>query len=241
MTEAMNGLTESQKQAVALLTRPLPPFEPKSAATLAAEQKAAEARAIANAEIGDLIPRQGVFLGEYAPKDRDGNSLGKIFNVFAAPQDLTDASGKKEVFKYVDAVNRVAELKDWNGFNGTNYATDKELYQALKNGSYDGGWIIPTRDILRGNDVDGQATTPDNLYIHKEKGALAGTFCTAASSGSDFPGWYWSSTENRDTSSGVHNVRFSDGNEDWFLKDLIRLSCRPVRMMEASSPAQRGN
>jgi hypothetical protein len=180
---------------------------------------------------------QGVFLGQYAPKDRDGNSLGKIFNVFAAPQDLTDASGKKETFKYVNAVKRIAELKNWNGFDGTHYATDKELYDALKNGSYNGGWIIPTRDLLSGKDVNGNATQLDNLYAHKDKGALAGTFCMAASSGSVFPVCYWSSTEHRDYSSVVHIVRFSDGGEFWFRKDIGRLSCRPVRLVTAQSPS----
>ncbi|MBI3440597.1 MAG: hypothetical protein HY052_02140 [Proteobacteria bacterium] len=179
---------------------------------------------------------QSVYLGQYVPKDRDGNSLGKIFNVFAAPQDLTDASGKKETFKYVNAVKRIAELKNWNGFDGTNYATDKEIYQALKDGSYNGGWIIPTRDLLSGKDVDGNATTPDNLHAHKNTGALAGTFTTAAS-GSGYPGWYWSSTENRDDSSGVHGVRFSDGYESWDRKDSLRLSCRPVRLVAASAPS----
>jgi len=178
---------------------------------------------------------QDVYLGQYQPKDRDGNSLGKIFNVFAAPQDLTDASGKKEAFKYVDAVKRIAGLKNWNGHDGTNYATDKELYQALKNGSYDGGWIIPTRDLLSGKDVNGNVTQPDNLYAHKDKGALAGTFCVAASSGSGYPDWYWSSTEDRGNSSGMHSVRFLDGGEGWSRKDDGRLSCRPVRLVAAPS------
>ena len=81
---------------------------------------------------GQIIPGQGIFLGRYAPKDREGNSLGKIFNVFAAPEDLTDAAGNKGIFKYVDAVKRIASLKNWHGHDGTNYATDKELYKALR-------------------------------------------------------------------------------------------------------------
>ena len=160
-----------------------------------------------------MIPGQGIFLGRYAPKDREGNSLGKIFNVFAAPEDLTDATGNKGIFKYVDAVKRIASLKNWHGHDGTNYATDKELYMALKNGSYNGGWIIPTRDLLSGKDVDGNTTQPDNLYAHKDKRDLSGTFTTAAASGSDYPDWYWSSTEHRDDPSDVHSVRFSDGYE----------------------------
>src|SRR5262249_38231905 len=107
-----------------------------------------------------------------------------------------------------------------------------ELYQALKNSSYNGGWIIPTRDILSGKDVDGKETTPDNLYAYKDKEALRGTFTTIAGRSSFYPGCYWTSTEVRDDSSVVHGVRFSDGCESWDLKDINRLSCRPVRLVE---------
>ncbi len=52
--------------------------------------------------IGSTVSGQGVYLGQYKPQDRDGNSLGKVFNVFAAPQDLPDT------MKYVDAVKHIA-------------------------------------------------------------------------------------------------------------------------------------
>jgi len=73
------------------------------------------------------------------------------------------------------------------------------------------------------------------LQKNQNEGALKGTFKTAASSGSGFPDWYWSSTEDRDGPSYVHGVRFSDGDEDWGHKDIIRLSCRPVRLVATSS------
>ena len=203
----------------------------------AARQKA-EAEALKNPQPGQMIAGQGVFLGQYTPKDRAGKNLGKTFNAFASPEDLTNKSGKKETYKYVDAVKRIAELKDWNGFDGTNYATDKELYKALKDGTYTGGWIIPTRELLIGTEPDGESGVrkgkviqPDNLYDHRNKGALKDTFCTKAASGSDYPQWYWSCTENRGNPSDVWNADFSDGNEDWYLKDFIRLSCRPVRLL----------
>jgi hypothetical protein len=178
-----------------------------------------------------MIAGQGVFLGKWQPKDRDGKSLGKIFNVFAAPQDLPDT------MKYVDAVKHIAKLKGWNGFDGTNYATDKEIYKALKDGSYNGGWIIPTRDILVGTDIDGNKTQANNLFAHQNKGAFKGTFETAAAGdGSGFPDWYWSSTEYLGNPSHVWSVRFSDGNGDWDRKDDDRLSCRPVRLVEVAAP-----
>ncbi len=182
---------------------------------------------------GQKMPDGTIYLGVYKPKDRDGKSLSKTFNVFAAPEDLP------ETMKYVDAVKHIAKLKNWNGYDGTNYATDKEFYAAVKNGSYNGGWIIPTRDILHGKDVDGKDTTPDNILSAKDKGAFKEAkhaFKTAASSGSGYPVWYWSSTEDRVYPSGVWGVRLSDGNVGWHLKDGFRLSCRPVRLVEAPAP-----
>jgi hypothetical protein len=180
---------------------------------------------------GQKMPDGTIYLGKYTPKDRAGNSLRQTFNVFAAPEDLP------ETMTYDNTVKHIAGLKNFHGYDGTNYANDSELYAAIKRGSYKGGWIIPPRDILRGNDVNGKATTPDNLYAHKNTGALKGTFNEAAGGGPDRPRWrYWycSSTALRDNSSYVHYVRFSDGIEICFHKDLIHLSCRPVRLVAAS-------
>lgn len=86
-------------------------------------------------------------------------------------------------------------------------------------------WQIPTHDQL------------NVLYQNQDKGALKGTFNTTNKiSGSGFPYWYWSSTENRTNPSCVWFVRLSSGNGGWNLKDYDRLSCRPVRLVEASAP-----
>jgi hypothetical protein len=149
--------------------------------------------------VGVLVKGRGIYFGRWEPQDREKQSLGKIFNVYAAPQDLP------ETMKYVDTVKHIADLKNWNGFDGTNYATDKEIYAALKDGSYTGGWIIPPRELLSGTEPDGKfgirqgnIIQPDNLYAHKDKGSFKDTFTTAAASGSDYPEWCWSSTEHRD-------------------------------------------
>ena len=201
-------------------------------------------------DIGKEIKGEGIYLGTYTPVDRDGVSLKKVFNVFAAPEDLfiegsepvsflqnifkttkATTTQRIETFKYVDALKHVKVLKNFHGHDGTDYATDKELYAALKDGAYNGGWIIPTRDILHGKDVDGKNTTPDNILAHKDKGSLKGTFKMATSNGSDCPHWYWSSTQHPDLSSCVYSVRFSDGHQGWDLNDTNRLSCRPVRLV----------
>lgn len=204
------------------------------ATTVAAAQEEESQR---NPQIGQMIRGRGIFFGTWEPKDRQGKSLGKIFNLFAAPEDLTDDSGNKEVYTYIDAVKRIGALKNWHGHDGTNYATDKELYTALKDGSYDGGWILPPGELLAGMEADrssgvrkGIVVQPDNLFELQNKGALKGTFKTTSSGGLDFSDCYNSCTENGADPSYVWMVHFSDGYEDWLPKDNCRLSCRPVRL-----------
>jgi len=55
-------------------------------------------------------------------------------------------------------------------------------------------------------------------------------------SGSDYGEYYWSSSEHRDNSDHVWNVRFTDGDDDWNHKDNQRLSCRPCREEGADDP-----
>ena len=83
-------------------------------------------------------------------------------------------------------------------------------------------WQIPSLENLR------------VLYKNQNQGVLKDSFTKEARKDSDSPDWYWSSSENRDDPSLVWVVRFSDGYEGWILKDFLRLSCRPVRLVEAS-------
>ena len=88
---------------------------------------------------------------------------------------------------------------------------------------------------------DWQIPALENLCVlqkNQNEGSLKGTFNTTnKGSGHDFPGWYWSSSPNRDYPTDVGNVRFSDGNEDWNFRDYGRLSCRPVRLSPVSAPS----
>lgn len=88
-------------------------------------------------------------------------------------------------------------------------------------------WEIPSLENLR------------VLYKNRNEGALKGAFNTNKGGffDSNYPDWYWSSTEDRGNPSGVWDVRFSDGDVDWNRKDDNRLSCRPVRLVAASAPA----
>jgi len=77
------------------------------------------------------------------------------------------------------------------------------------------GWRIPSMEELR--------------LMYKNKDSIGGFIAEA--SRSDCPGWYWSSTEYRNSPSYVSSVRLSDGYEYWNLKDCSRLRCRPVRLV----------
>jgi len=209
---------------------------PVSSAIAAEELRKEEVRRkiLEEAMPGQEIPGHGVFIGTWQPE-----GLSQKFCIFAAKEDLTNEAGKKEVYNYDDTVKRIAELKGWHGFDGTNYANDKEFYKALKNGSYKGGWIIPPREFLTGTAADGPsgvrkgtAVQPDNIYDHKDRGALRGGFCKEDRD-SSLSSWYWSSTAESPVIASlprVWSLNFIRGAEHAGRKVFGRQSCRPVRL-----------
>ena len=98
-------------------------------------------------------------------------------------------------------------------------------------------------DKALGHD-DWQIPSVENLRVlqkNQNEGALKGTFNTTnKGSGSNFPHWYWSSTEDHYYPADVHHVRFSDGDEGWDHKGSLRLSSRPVRLVATSSAPRPG-
>jgi hypothetical protein len=208
----------------------------------AAARKQAEVEARKKPQIGQTIAGKGVYMGAWTPKDRSGNSLGKSFAVYAASEDLTDESGKKLVATFQDTAKRMTGLRNWHGHDGGNFANDTALYQGLADGSAICKWFIPTRDLLVGTDLNGNKVQADNLYAHKDKGDLMGTFTMSgggvmmAMASDPRRGFvcYWSCTELRDAQSYVWNARLSDGDNDWNLKANCRLSCRPCRVEAVS-------
>jgi hypothetical protein len=178
-----------------------------------------------------------VFVGVYTPKDRDGKSLGKTFNLFAMPYDLgldEKGQGSKLVIKFEDTVRAVARIKNFLGSDGFNYdvenkTPDQALYDGLLDGTALNKWFIPTREMIAGTDIEGEPVQSDNLFAHKDKGAFKNTF-TLVASGSDCSNWSWSCSELRDRPvPSVHVVRMSDGTVGWAWKDLFSMPCRPLR------------
>ncbi len=194
-----------------------------------AAQKKAEAEALKTPRIGQTIDGKGVYIGQWQPKDRKGKSLGKSFAVYAAPEDLTDASGQKLVATFQDSAKRMTGLRNWHGHDGADVANDMALYRGLADGSAIGRWFIPTRELLVGTDLDGNKVQNDNLAAHKDK--LGEITTSREGCGSyDYPNYYWSLSGHRDSSYGVWCARLADGVGAWDFKDVIRQSCRPCRV-----------
>lgn len=184
-----------------------------------------------NYEIGQMVEDKGVYVGIWRPVDREGRKLNAEFNVFAAPKDtryLTNTKSGK-LATYNDDVKRIAGLHNICGHDGVMLANDTAIYDAVRTGNHAAlaNWHMPVKELVNGRNIDGDEIQPDNLYAHKDKGALKGTFTDKV--GSDHAHWYWTASEHRDIPSPVYVVVFTDGDDDWDHKDGFALSSRPVR------------
>ncbi len=184
-----------------------------------------------NYEIGQMVEDKGVYVGIWRPIDREGRKLNAEFNVFAAPKDtryLTNTKSGK-LATYNDDVKRIAGLQDICGNDGVMLANDAAIYDAVRTGNHAAlaKWHMPVKELVNGRNIDGEDVQPDNLYAHKDKGALKGTFTDKV--GSDLARWYWTASEPRGNPSHVYGVDFTDGDGDWDHEDNHGLSSRPVR------------
>jgi len=191
----------------------------------------AEKEALKNPVSGQRMPDGSVYLGKYWLDDPGDKSLTLEFNVFAAKEDLPDGPRT-----YNDTVKYMSQLKGWNGHDGAGYKNDKGLYRALREGTYDGKWIIPTIGMLNGGERNAEAMMPDNIIArNKVDSAFKETFKKDGLDGNDAPHWYWSSSEA--VRKSIYNVcpysHFFLYDDD---KDRKRLSCRPVRLVPCKGP-----
>lgn len=178
------------------------------------------------------LTSDGIYVGLWEPSGADGSRLGKIFEIYAAPQDLDDGGGRTTM-NYDAALRRLSSLKSWNGFDGGNYRNDKNLREALRGGTYHGEWVIPPREIANGADRDGNAVQPDNLMAHRDAGALRGSFNAAAHCRPSYPSLYWSSTESPPYAGSFWLVGLATGDYGWNPPDTSNgMSCRLVRFVE---------
>lgn len=192
-------------------------------------------------EPGDLIPGQGIFLGRWRPKDDYGDSLGKTFNVYAAPEDLVDDDGyNRALLDYERAVFRVFRLKNWHGHDGGLYRNAGEIYSALVDGKYKGEWFIPPLQLFTGRDKRGKIALSNTFRACKDKRAFKNTFNMQSSEESGglsvFPGEYWSSDSYGDFGGRQYAaIDMKHNNMTLRSDDYPRCSCRPVRLVEIKS------
>ncbi len=182
-------------------------------------------------EIGQMVEDKGVYLGIWRPVDREGRKLNTEFNVFAAPKDtrfLTNTKSGK-LATYNDDIKRIAGLRDICGHDGVTLANDTAIYEAVRTGNHAAlaKWHMPVKELVNGRNIDGDEIQSDNLYAHKDKGALKGTFTDKVGSG--FAHWYCTASEHRVSPSHVYVVAFTAGGGVWGHKVYFVLSSRPVR------------
>ena len=192
---------------------------------------------MANALPGDLIPVHGVFVGTWICP-----TLSKNFNVFAAPEDLVDEKRTRLLLSFNDAITRVAALQNWHGHNGSLYERENDFYRALAAGSYKGEWFIPTYEFLAGRNNYNTATNSANILAQYKIGSFKHDLAVVEQvSGSDFTGWYWSSSvpHRKDNGRSYPDFRwgvcFEDGKGDTCVSkfDNPRLNCRVIRLVPA--------
>lgn len=178
---------------------------------------------------GTLVAGQGVYIGKYRPMNKQRHILGREFNVFAAPYNL--ASDRQD---YETTAQRVAQLKDCAGHNGAAYDNREALYEALKDGSYNGGWVIPPIEIF-GKPYfiqDGTALCTDTIYNLRDTGAFLESFPGLGQAFANNA--YWACAEDKDETHAdyydMSNKRHAVGIK------LNRFLCRPVRFAEVNQP-----
>ena len=170
--------------------------------------------------VGDICDDGTIYIGSRELKDASDVALGDFY-LFAAPEDLKGKQRNRLLLTFSETVEHVEGLRDWYGYDGGNFANETAWQAAIRDGRYNGQWVIPPKDIL-----------VENLFENRDQGALRSTFETA--SRPDEAHWYRSSTAYRNSSSSVYVVDFTDGigiveGKDWgsLSSRLIRAEPRP--------------
>ncbi len=188
---------------------------------------------------GERVEYQGIYLGLYHPKNNNGSSLNKTFNVFAAPEDLVAPTTKEACFTYYDTRIYTLALENWHGFDGSDYIDQTELNAALEDGLYKGTWIIPPLEILSGFDAYGWLLADQtSLYQHRHTEAFDNTFnISTGIITTDITDYYWSCSRVQNNPGRQWATRFYDGAcfAPANIDKTESLRCRLVRLVEMPS------
>lgn len=203
-------------------------------------------------QCGDAVDVNGVKIENYDPaKDLDrcgGIYLGamertngitglkEIWDLYAAPQDLKNSDGTNLLLIFNNAVKYVAALTNYHGRKGCHFANENELNAAFDNATYNGGWFIPTREILHGETISDRKIQLANFNDSRDMGAFKGTFVTSGSS--SYANWYWSLTTPAPHVDLACAFDFRNKSGVWFIdKNEYTMSTRLVRAeLRSSAP-----
>ena len=180
-------------------------------------------------EIGQVTEGKGIYQGIWLPTDSNDRRLGRVFDLYVAPEDIKDGNDDNLVMTFNDTVRHVAGIRDFHGHNGSNFENDNAVMQAVQNNPEQlRNWFIPTKEIWHGENTDGEKVQPNNLFDQRESMPRGSEFITT-SSHSIGRNCYWSCTEYRGNESGVYLIDASDGEAIQVSKENFQLSTRLIR------------
>ena len=175
------------------------------------------------------IRAEDIYMGTYAPTDKNGKSLGKTYHLFAAPQ-LQGTRTLNDTSNYLETLADSFKVK-----NPVYYHKDLEAALATGGSSIEGKRFIPALDIVNGSDpnkLKGGKTRPENnLFVLKETGDFKGSYTLAGFGLADY---VLSSSPPPDGPNNVRVADFSDGLGVWGVKGSNRFSGRPCRVVEVN-------
>ncbi|MBL8640595.1 MAG: hypothetical protein JNL76_00580 [Alphaproteobacteria bacterium] len=192
-------------------------------------------RRLNQTDIGQMIEtdnaQKGILLAPaFQHLDRKGNRVGPVVDYFAAPKDTGLLDGSRQLGTYNRDIKRIADLGDVCGHGGILLLNDAAIYDAAEENDLAtlAMWHMPTLPLVNGRNIgSSDQVNPDNMYAHKNKGLLQGSFTDEADSNPTRS--YWTATELRENRSLVYDVDLTNGRVCWDFKDNCFLSSRPVR------------
>lgn len=160
-------------------------FNAAAEATLGAKlgqwrEKEAREAYLQSLQPGVVVEGKGIYFGTWAPKahygrclgEHDGPSLGKVFNLFAAPVDLSNtvSSPPLDFPSFTERLRDIMRTGDlWCGHGIKDYIGVNSVTNALRFDLYDGEWFMPPETLL----IDRVYPAQDTLFKHCNAGAFS--------------------------------------------------------------------